>query len=129
MSLLGPRLRRLWSWPLPERAHLNGQVNATAEQYRPPTSFRCRIVRRRLLAQEINGFADTGIAKFDARNNNAIELIADAGAITAIAGDHVLDRPRTWPVLANGLFPTVLHLPHGAAACLVVALNAILIFG
>src|SRR5205823_12916830 len=93
------------------------------------TSFRRWIVRRRLLAQEIDRLANTGIAKFDARNNDAVELVADARGITGIAGDHVLDWSRTWPVLADGLFPTVLHLPHGAAPRLVVALHAILIFG
>src|SRR6266480_2588987 len=93
------------------------------------TSFRGRIVRRRLLAQEIDRLANTGIAKFDARNNDAIELVADTRGVTGIAGNHVLDRRRTWPGLADGLFPTVLHLPHGAASCLVVALNAILILG
>src|SRR5205814_5178177 len=35
MSLPAARLRRRWSWPLPEWAHSNGQVNVTAEQYRP----------------------------------------------------------------------------------------------
>src|SRR5437016_6811908 len=94
----------------------------------PATSFRCRIVRRRLLAQEIDRFANTGITKFDPRNDDAIELVADTRGITGIARDRSLDRPDPCSILSDWLFPTVLDLPHSAASGLVVALHAILKF-
>src|SRR5689334_5120642 len=92
------------------------------------TSFGRRIVRGGLLPDEVDGFANTGIAKFDSRNNDAIELVADTRSITGFALDPTFD-PSGLSVLTDRLFPAMLDLPHGAAASFIVGFDAILVFG
>src|SRR5690349_24497404 len=92
------------------------------------TSFSRRIVRGGLLPDEVDGFANTGIAKFDSRNNDAIELVADTRSIAGFALNPTFD-PSGLSVLTDRFFPTVLDLPHGAAARFIIGLHAILVLG
>ena len=75
-----------------------------------------RIVRRRLLAQEINRLPDAGVAELDLWNDDAVELVRDPRCPAGIAREGVTDRADRLAVLADRLFPSFLDLPKLAAS-------------
>ena len=82
-----------------------------------------------MFPEKIDRFADAGIAKFNVRNDDAVQLVGHLRRAAQFAPSPFVVSNRTHSaVFSDRLLPGRLHFPHLAGACFVVRFLAVLIF-
>src|SRR5262249_48613291 len=85
-------------------------------------TVRIRVVSRSLLPDEIDRFANTGVAEFDPRNDDGVQLVADLRGTGDVLLKRVADLADILPVLSNRFFPAFFHLPELTGTGFVISL-------
>ena len=80
------------------------------------------------MANKIDCFTNTGVAKLDPGNDDRVQLVRDSRGITDIHADRAVDPDRARPILTHRLFPRLLQLRKLAPARLVISFLPIFIF-
>ena len=87
-----------------------------------------RIVRSRLLANKINRFANTSVAKLNLWDNDGVEFVGYPRGAGRVPLERFTQGANGLSILMNRFFPPFLDRPELARAGLVVGLLAIMIF-
>ena len=83
-----------------------------------------------LFPEEIDRFPNGRVAKFDVRNNNAVQFVSHlCGATQFSPSPLVISGGAHSTVFSDGLLPGLFHFPKLTGARLVVGFFAILILG
>ena len=88
-----------------------------------------RIVLGGLFPEEIDRLANGCVAKFNARNNDAVQFVGNSRRAAGISRKSIAYRANGPAVLTDRFFPGFLHLPKLARSRLVVSFYAVFVFG